>query len=118
MLPKRYRLTRSEDFARIREMGECFTARRLVLCYQRNDGVGLRVGFSVSKRVGGAVVRNRVKRRLRANMCALCEVIEPGWDVVVIARQQASTATSSQLNTELDQLLHKAHLFKASVHGA
>ncbi|MEN6480368.1 MAG: ribonuclease P protein component [Anaerolineales bacterium] len=118
MLPRRNRLTRSEDFARIREAGECLTARRLVLCYQHNGGDSLRVGFSVSKRVGGAVVRNRIKRQLRAGIYPLCEAIEPGWDVVVIARQQAATASSAQLHAELDQLLQRAHLLKAATHEA
>jgi ribonuclease P protein component len=116
VLPKRYRLVRSEDFARIRREGECFSTRRLVLCYVRNQDAGLRVGFSVSKRVGGAVVRNRVKRRLRAGIRPFCEVIAPGWDLVVIARQQASDAAGPELDTDLALLLGKARLYRANAH--
>jgi len=118
VLPKRYRLIRTEDFARVREQGECFTTRRLVLCYQRNKGAQLRVGFSVSKRVGGAVVRNQVKRRLRAGIRPFCQVIEPGYDLVVIARQQASTASGPELGADLSLLLGKARLYRAGTDGA
>ena len=117
MLPKRYRLTRSEDFTRVREEGECYTTRRLVLCFRRNQGAMLRVGFSVSKRVGGAVVRNQVKRRLRAGIRPFCEVMAPGWDLVVIARQQASMATGPELGADLSLLLGKARLYRADAHA-
>jgi ribonuclease P protein component len=117
VLPRRYRLTRSEDFARVREQGDCFASRRLVLCCHRGGAEQVRIGFSVSKRVGKAVVRNRVKRRLRASAYALREVIAPGWDLVVIARQSAAVATAAQLGAELDQLCGRARLLKGSVHA-
>jgi len=118
VLPKRYRLTRSDDFCRVREDGECLTTRRLVLCYRPNGGDVPRIGFSVSRRVGGAVVRNRIKRRLRAGMRPLCTVLEPGWDMVVIARQLASQATGPQLSADLDRLLGQAHLLRVGTHDA
>jgi ribonuclease P protein component len=118
VLPRRYRLTRSEDFERVREQGDCFASRRLVLCCQHSAAEQVRIGFSVSKRVGKAVVRNRVKRRLRASAYALREALVPGWDVVVIARQSAANATGAQLSAELDQLCGRAHLLKAGVDGA
>ena len=64
-----------------------------------------RVGFVVSKAVGGAVVRNRTKRRLRALMAARLTGIPGGCDVVVRANPAAGDATSAQLGDELDRLL-------------
>lgn len=118
MLPKRYRLVRSEDFARVQEEGQCLSTRRLVLCYHETQGSGFRVGFSVSKRVGGAVVRNRVKRRLRACIFPLCQTVKPGIDLVIIARQQAATASSVQLSADLDLLLGRAQLYAMDAYGA
>lgn len=64
-----------------------------------------RVGFVVSKNVGGAVVRNRVKRRLRAQTARLLSTLPPGVDVVVRAQPSAADAASKQLGAELERLL-------------
>jgi len=67
-----------------------------------------RVGFVVSKAVGGAVVRNRTKRRLRALMADRLGVLPGGTDVVVRANRDAGAATSVQLGAELTRLLSHA----------
>ncbi len=72
----------------------------------RGDGPP-RVGFVVSKSVGGAVVRNRTKRRLRHLMAARVNDLPLGADLVVRANPAAALASSSQLATELDRLLAK-----------
>jgi ribonuclease P protein component len=64
-----------------------------------------RVGFVVSKAVGGAVVRNRTKRRLRALMAARVRSLPVGVDVVVRANPVAAQANSLSLGAELDSLL-------------
>jgi ribonuclease P protein component len=66
-----------------------------------------RVGFVVSKAVGGAVVRNRTKRRLRALMAARVDVLPSGTDVVIRANPVAAQANSALLSVELDNLLSK-----------
>lgn len=68
-------------------------------------GLPPRVGFVVSKGVGGAVVRNRTKRRLRALVAARTGQVPDGVDVVVRANPAAAHATSAELATELDRLL-------------
>jgi ribonuclease P protein component len=66
-----------------------------------------RVGFVVSKALGSAVARNRVKRRLRALMSARIQVLPAGTDLVVRANPLAAQASSSEMATELDTLLPK-----------
>lgn len=120
------------DFARVRREGRTARGAALSLGYARQiareqatkatgsvpagpDGAGAqptgptRVGFSVGKRVGGAVVRNRVKRRLReiARRRVLPRVA-PGWDLVIIAWPPAATANSAALADELERLLGRA----------
>lgn len=67
-----------------------------------------RVGFVVSAAVGGAVVRNRVKRRLRALMAPRLEQFPAGVDVVVRAQPAVAEMTSASLDGELDRLLGQA----------
>jgi ribonuclease P protein component len=64
-----------------------------------------RVGFVVSKSVGGAVVRNRVKRRLRALMAARLVRVPQGYDVVVRANPAAANVSYAELGADLDRLL-------------
>lgn len=69
------------------------------------SGLPARVGFVVSKALGGAVVRNRTKRRLRALMAARLDRLPPGTDLVVRASSAAAQADSRELGAELDRLL-------------
>ncbi len=65
-----------------------------------------RFGFSVSKRVGNAIVRNKIKRRLKS--AAIRARAREGWDIVVIARQGARTADYWTLRRSLNRLLNRS----------
>ena len=92
MAPKRSRLSRSSDFQRIYRQGSSTASRFLVLySFKRpaeSGGDGPRLGLSVSKKLGGAVVRNRVKRLLREAFAASQEHLAEEYDLVLIARPQ------------------------------
>jgi ribonuclease P protein component len=66
-----------------------------------------RVGLVVSAGVGGAVVRNRVKRRLRAQLAALVTSVPAGTDIVVRAQPAAAGVGSEELRSELERLIHE-----------
>jgi len=69
-----------------------------------------RFGFTVSKKIGGAVVRNRVRRRLRALVAALEPArVRPGYDYVLIARPGAIARTYRDLQADLEQALKGVH---------
>jgi ribonuclease P protein component len=74
-----------------------------------------RFGFAVSKRVGKAVVRNRLRRRLREIVRQTATA--PGYDVVVVARQAAATADYAALREGLVQVLRRAHVVPAKDDG-
>ena len=110
MLAAPHRLRSSADFrAGVRAPGSSRRSGGLLVVYlndaARESTAPARVGFIVSKAVGGAVVRNRTKRRLRALMGARLTGIPGGSDVVVRANPAAGDATSTQLGDELDRLL-------------
>jgi ribonuclease P protein component len=92
MAAKRSRLSRSSDFQRIYRQGSSTASRFLVLYWFRRPAEpgdeGPRLGLSVSKKLGGAVVRNRVKRLLREAFQVSREQLAEEYDLVVIARPQ------------------------------
>jgi ribonuclease P protein component len=81
----------------------------LVLRALPNDLENSRFGFVVAKRIGGAVVRNLVKRRMREAMRMRLAVVPPGWDLVLIARTPIVRASFWCLGEALDSLLPRLH---------
>ncbi len=112
MLPAPNRLRERAEFtSAVRASGGSRAGSRLLVvhAHQTDARAGLppRVGFVVSKAVGGAVVRNRTKRRLRALVAARLDRLPAGTDVVVRANPAAAAASSRELGEALDPLVHK-----------
>ncbi|HZC04147.1 MAG TPA: ribonuclease P protein component [Ktedonobacterales bacterium] len=111
------RLRSSQDFQRVRRRGRRQQGQWLILVYARRvaaDSATLpaRIGFSVNKRVGSAVKRNRVKRRLREAIRRRLWKAQFGWDMIVIARPEAADVEYSRLADELYDLLTRARLLR------
>lgn len=83
----------------------------LVLALARNEVGWSRFGFVVSRRVGGAVVRNRVKRRMREAVHRHLDQIPAGWDVVLVARAPIAEARFAEIESAIAQLLARACLW-------
>ena len=101
-------LTKPQDFARVHGQGK-WVGGGLIGIKSCQTGLPLaRTGFIVSKRVGGAVVRNRVKRRLREIVRAL--PLKPGADIVISARPRTAVAGFAELKETVSNLLANAGL--------
>jgi ribonuclease P protein component len=116
---KRGRLTRSADFERVYRQGRSHGNRYFVLYAFPRSGEGeARLGVSVSRKVGGAVDRNKVKRLLREAVTAAEASIPEGIDIVVVARPDARELAEREglagVRTALDELVEKA----AAAHAA
>ena len=111
MLAREARLTRPEDFRRVRAEGQSWAHPMLVLCRLPNGLAVTRFGFSVSGRLGGAVVRNRVKRMVSEAVRLQYDTVEPGWDVVFVARRGIVGARSDAVARAVGDLLSRARLY-------
>lgn len=86
--------------------GKSWLNTLIVLSVRANGTVTTRFGFSVSKRIGNAVVRNRVKRRLRELVRQMH--IPDGWDIVFIARAPLAHATYQDTQRAVEDLSGRA----------
>jgi ribonuclease P protein component len=91
------RLALPADFRRVYAQGGTVKNRFVVLHYLGSDGDVTRAGFSVSKKVGNAVTRNRVKRRLREAVRTMAPEVRSGYDLVVSARVQCRDAAYQEI---------------------
>ena len=102
------RLTGNKQFTRIRGQGTSAANRFLVIRFLPNGLNHSRFGFVVSRRIGNAVVRNKVKRRLRE--AVRHTPVKAGWDAVFIARRGTESAGYHQLKQAAGNLLRRVQL--------
>lgn len=110
-MQRSFRLTRSEDFKRVRRDGKSYAHPLVVLIVQSSDQPRVRVGVAAGKSVGTAVHRNRTKRLLREAMRTLLPGIASGSDLVLIARPALVSASLTEVREVLMNLLKRAKLF-------
>jgi len=101
-------LTKPQQYALVYSQGSSWASDWLVMKALPNGLTSSRYGFSVSRRVGKAVVRNRVKRWLREILKAA--PLKAGWDIIFIARQSVAEANYAGLKSVVERLLSRAGL--------
>lgn len=110
-MQKRFRLSRSEDFKRVRRTGKSYAHPLVVLVAQACEShTHIRVGVAAGKTTGTAVHRNRAKRLLREAMRPILPSLSTGWDLILIARPGLVTATLTDTRAALLNLFRRANL--------
>ena len=109
-MKRKYRLRRNSDFQQVRRLGKSYASPIMVLAFLRNELDYSRFGFVVSKRLGKAFRRNKIKRRMRESIRLRMGEIKPGFDLVLVARKQIGQATYTEISLSLEGLLKRADL--------
>ena len=110
------RLKNSIDFKRVYNNQKSFANRHLVLYILKTDNES-RIGFSVSKKVGNAVTRNKIKRRLREISRLNAYQIKEGYDIICIVRVKAKDIDYQTLNNSFLHLIKKLGLLMVNENG-
>jgi ribonuclease P protein component len=106
-------LTRAAQYGLVYNEGRSWVSKLVVMKTLPNELEISRYGFSVSRRVGASVVRNRVKRLLREILRRM--PLQPGWDIIFIARSPAAKANYVDLETLVKSLLIRANVISEGV---
>ena len=114
--PKSARLFRASEFQRMRGEGAAIHGKFMLLSVLPRAGNGsARIGIITSRRVGGAVERNRVRRRLREIVRAELAHLLPGAWLVIVARHRAVEAEFAELRDEWLRLASRAHVLSTGL---
>ncbi len=109
---RRSRLSDKERFRQVRQTGVSHAHPLMVLCFLPNGEAFSRCGFTVSKRVGKAVVRNRARRRLSEAVRLVWDRVAPGWDLVWVVRPALVQAEFAELQVASGRLLRRAGVLR------
>ena len=107
-------LRKRREFLRVQNGGKRFRGQLMALLIAPNDHHPARIGYTVSRKVGGAVVRNRVRRRLKEIARLHPEALVPRFDHVIIAFPTSAAASFEAVRDELLWLLNKAQAWASS----
>ena len=103
-------LKKNSDFRRLYAKGKSAANRFLVVYCRRNGRDTNRLGYTVSAKLGGAVVRNRVRRRLREIYRLASPAMKCGWDIVIVARSCCVGAEYSDIEKAFADVCERLQL--------
>jgi len=109
-MERRTRLRHAGDIRKVYDEGKSWAHPLLLLVARPNSLDFSRVGFTASSKLGGAVARNRAKRLMREAARRLYAQIEPGWDLMLIARSDILAVKEPQAEEAVAELLKRSGL--------
>ncbi|MDD7363539.1 MAG: ribonuclease P protein component [Peptoniphilus sp.] len=111
-MEKKYFLKKDEDFKKVYKKRKTFGNRNFTLYIRRNGLDHSRMGFSINKKVGKAVVRNKIKRRLRALYGDIYPRLVPGYDLVVVVKNNVADLNFKETSSAFYHLMRVSKMSK------
>lgn len=112
-MKKKYRIKKNEEFQKVFQKGHSFANRQFVIyVLDQPELQHFRVGFSVGKKIGNAVTRNRVKRLTRQVMFEIAPYLKQDKDYIVIARKPAAEMEYEEVKKSLQHVFKRAKLYQ------
>lgn len=112
-MKKSYRVKKEKEFQQVFQHKQSCANRRFVLyVLEKPEQRHFRVGLSVGKKIGNAVCRNAVKRKMRASIYQLRDTIVPTYDFVLIARPGVEQLTAEEMTQNITHVLNRAKILK------
>lgn len=104
-------IKKDKEFKYIYHKGNSFANKKLVIYYIKNNTNNLKIGISISKKVGKAVTRNRLRRLIKENI-RLNENIKTGYSIILLARIGSDDLDFHTMNSSMNHLFRKCCLTK------
>ena len=111
MLKQKYRLKKKYQFNYVYRVGKSCHGKFLMLVYSKSKNQNVKIGISVSKKVGNSVKRNRARRLLREAISPFLPMIEQNCNLIIVAKQSIEGKKLDSVSKDLNQTLEKAGLF-------
>ena len=111
-MDRSYSLKRHKEFRYTYARGRAQSMPLFTLVYAKSRNESVRIGFSVSKRIGNAVQRNRAKRRMRAALTPMVPHISGGFNVIFVAKPDVLEAPFAELGRQMETLIRRAGLWR------
>lgn len=106
-----YRLKKNSQFAYTYKKGNYYACKNLVLVYVKTGSKTLKAGFSVSKKIGKSVERNKIKRRLKAAFARVLPFVKQDYNYIFIARKAIADDDFKKITSSVEYLLKKTSMF-------
>lgn len=113
-MKRKFRLRKNSELKRVRREGKSYAHPLIVLQVLPNFDMQLRIGIVATKTVGNAVKRNYAKRLIREAVRNYLDKIQPGWNLVFIARSPILEARFESIRFAIEELLNKSKLLVIS----
>lgn len=112
-MKKKYRIKKNTEFQRVFQKGNSSANRQFVIYKLKNEDFPyFRIGISVSKKLGKAVTRNKIKRYIREAVREMKEEIDPAYDLIIVARRQVVDMNYHEAKKSLRHALKVARVLK------
>ena len=111
MIKNENRLKKNKHFKFIYKHGSTKSTTFVALTFLKSKYLPYKVGFSISKKIGKSVVRNKVKRRMREAFCCICKDIDTSYNYIFVAKEGIQNLTFLEIKQQMIDVLKKCNLY-------